>query len=123
MDDTPTSPEVARHSRYPLPVRIATACVMLLLASTGCSRRSAEADASVVAAKPATGTLEEVAAIPADAKTFEIWVPATLTMKGQPVRPDIAMAILVDDLLGKGFMPDGKVAEAGGATFMYRRRN
>jgi hypothetical protein len=63
----------------------------------------------------------QVAAIPSDVDARELWVPESLTSHGKPIRQDIAMAILLDDILARGFMPDGKVDGRGGVTYRYRR--
>jgi hypothetical protein len=64
---------------------------------------------------------EEAVVLAARSDAFELWVPETLTLNGQVTRRDIAMAILLDAILGLGFMPDGLVAGTGGATYRYRR--
>ena len=52
--------------------------------------------------------------------TFEIWVPTHLTLQGLPVRPDAAMAIILDKILGKGCQPDGVAEAIGGRFYKYK---
>ena len=70
-----------------------------------------------------SGTVEElvarVDALPADAKALELWVPDRLSLKGKPVPQDLAMAIVVDRLLGRGLYPNGFVQGDGGRTYRY----
>jgi hypothetical protein len=53
---------------------------------------------------------------------FELWVPEAFTLQGRVVRRDVAMAVLLDAILGLGFMPDGLTSGTGGATYRYRRQ-
>ncbi len=66
---------------------------------------------------------DEVRTLAAHGEAFELWVPDTLTMGGQVVRKDFAMAVLLDAILALGFMPDGLTVGTGGATYRYRRSN
>jgi hypothetical protein len=50
----------------------------------------------------------------------ELSIPDVLTLRGKPVAPDIAMAIVLDALLAKGLFPAGFVSERGGRTYRYR---
>jgi hypothetical protein len=50
---------------------------------------------------------------------FELWVPQNLTLRGQPVRADVAMAILGDKIIGMGFLPDGFAEADGGRSYKY----
>ncbi len=73
--------------------------------------------------EPRTGTLEDllskVEALPEDINSFELFVPEDLTRQGQPVALDVAMALLVDRLLGKGLFPDGFDQRATGRRYKY----
>lgn len=75
--------------------------------------------------KPAEGTVEElrqqVAKLAAESPSFELWVPASLTMGGASVPRDLGMALVVDAVFGAGFVPDGVSAEAGGSMCKYKR--
>ncbi len=51
---------------------------------------------------------------------FELWVPEHLTLRGQPARSDVAMAIILDKILSKGYEPDGFVEAVGGRTYKYK---
>ena len=53
-------------------------------------------------------------------KSFTLWVPGSLTFQGSPVGQDVAMAVVLDRLLDKGFFPDGFVAEGTGRRYNYR---
>jgi hypothetical protein len=55
--------------------------------------------------------------------TFELWVPQDLTLDGEPTPQDVAMALVGDQLLDKGFEPDGFTDGEGGRTYKYRLRN
>lgn len=75
--------------------------------------------------KPSNGSVEElrkqIATLAAESPTFELWVPASLTMAGEPVPRDLGMALVVDAVFGAGFEPDGVAAEANGSMCRYRR--
>jgi hypothetical protein len=76
----------------------------------------------VVTSSESVESLRERATALADgSKSFELWIPEALTLNGQAVKKDLAMAVLLDAILGLGFMPDGLTAGAGGATYRYRR--
>ena len=64
---------------------------------------------------------EEASALAAGGDAFELWIPETLTMRGDVVRNDVAMAVLLDTILGLSFMPEGLTAGVDGATYRYRR--
>lgn len=53
-------------------------------------------------------------------RTFELWVPRNLTLRGQPARGDVAMAIVLDKILGKGYEPDGFIEGENGRTYRYK---
>lgn len=73
--------------------------------------------------EPGTGTVEEllikVEALPANTTTFMLFVPQALTLRGQPVPQDVAMAIVVDRLLGKGLFPNGYDQRSTGRRYRY----
>ena len=52
--------------------------------------------------------------------SFTLWVPGSLTLGGNPVAQDVAMAVVLDRVLAKGFFPDGFVAEGTGRRYNYR---
>jgi len=52
---------------------------------------------------------------------YELWVPEALTLHGQPVRLDVAMAVVVNALLAKSYFPDGFEAGDGGRLYRYVR--
>jgi len=74
--------------------------------------------------EPATGTIEDllakVDAIPEGTKTFELYVPQSLTMEGRSVAQNLAMAVVLDRLLGKGLCPDGFVQRPTGRLYKYK---
>jgi len=55
--------------------------------------------------------------------TFELWVPQHLTFYGEPTPQDVAMALIVDQVLDKGFEPDGFTEGEGGRMYRYRLTN
>ena len=57
---------------------------------------------------------------PGSEQGFELWVPKHLTFRGQPTRSDIAMAIILDKILGKGYEPDGFSDAEGGRIYRYK---
>lgn len=78
---------------------------------------------------PAKGTVEElleqvdsiqVSAESSSVEAWELWVPNELTLNGEQVVQDVAMAIVCDRLLGKGFFPDGFRPGEGGRLYSYR---
>ena len=52
--------------------------------------------------------------------SFTLWVPSSLTLGGNAVTQDVAMAVVLDRVLSKGFFPDGFVAEGVGRRYNYR---
>jgi hypothetical protein len=76
--------------------------------------------------KPSNGTIEQlreqVTRLAAESASFELWIPASLTMGGKAIPRELGMALVVDAVLGAGFEPDGAaVTEADGSTCRYRR--
>jgi hypothetical protein len=51
---------------------------------------------------------------------FELWVSRNLTLRGQTVTGDIAMAIILDKILGRSYEPDGFMEETGGRIYRYK---
>jgi len=45
---------------------------------------------------------------------LNLWVPESLTLNGDPVAIDVAMAIVVDAALAIGLFPKGSTEEDGG---------
>ena len=72
-----------------------------------------------------SGTIEELLAeigkLPAHeiGQRWDLWVPELLRLRGSRVGEDIALAILLDALLAKGFYPHGSTEGAGGRTHHY----
>jgi hypothetical protein len=87
------------------------------------SNEKAPATAEKLMAEPASGTIEDlfakVDALPAGTKTFELYVPNSLTMKGQPVAQNLAMALVLDRILGKKLYPDGFEQKENGRLYRY----
>ena len=73
--------------------------------------------------EPANGTIEDlfakVEALPEGTKGFELYVPNNLTMKGQPVAQNLAMALVLDKILGKKLYPDGFEPKSNGRLYKY----
>jgi hypothetical protein len=72
----------------------------------------------------ARGTVEElllqVDSLLDGVRAFELFVPEELTMRDRPVSQNIAMAVLLDRLLGKKLLPDGFAQQATGRLYKYR---
>lgn len=51
---------------------------------------------------------------------FELWVPDSLTYRGNLLAHDIAMAMVLDSLLAKELSPMGFDSERGGRRYRYR---
>jgi hypothetical protein len=49
-----------------------------------------------------------------DARIFDLWVPEELTFEGTAITQEAAMAVVLDQLLARGFFPEG-FDEAGKA--------
>ena len=98
--------------------------------ATQSSVQSQPADTPMTTDRPSTGTVESllelVAAVP-DLSTdgaptdFTLWVPETLTLNGDAVPQDAAMAVVLDKLLGLDFFPDGFEQGDGGRLYKYQR--
>jgi hypothetical protein len=65
--------------------------------------------------------LSSVAGITNAQTSFELFVPAQLTLKGEPVRQDAAMAIVLDKILAHDLMPAGFGERPGGRLYKYRK--
>lgn len=75
--------------------------------------------------RPSQSTVESVLSqldtIPtAHGQSFELWIPQHLTLRGQPAPADVAMAIILDKILGLGFEPDGFSETDGGRVYRYK---
>jgi hypothetical protein len=64
--------------------------------------------------------LAQVEALPEGTKTFDLFVPQDLTWQGQPVAQNMAMAIVLDKLLGKQLYPDGFDQRPTGRRYKYK---
>jgi hypothetical protein len=73
--------------------------------------------------EPSSGTVEallsQVEALPAGTKAFELFVPKELTFQARTVTLDLAMAVVLDKLLGKKLYPDGFEQRPTGRRYMY----
>jgi hypothetical protein len=74
--------------------------------------------------EPSSGTVEgllaQVQAIPPGTKTFELFVPQRLTWEGRPIDQSLAMAVVVDQLLGKKLFPDSFEQRPTGRRYKYK---
>jgi hypothetical protein len=52
---------------------------------------------------------------------LDLFVPSDLTLCDEPVSADLAMAVILDKLLGAGFEPAGVSQATHGRLFHYRR--
>lgn len=68
--------------------------------------------------RPARDTVEDlirqVDTWPFHADSATLWVPDRLTLSGDAVAQDVAMAVLGGKLLGLNHLPDGSSSEQGG---------
>jgi hypothetical protein len=73
--------------------------------------------------EPSSGTIEsllaQVEALPVGTKSFELFVPQDLTWQGGPVTQNMAMAIVLDKLLGNQLYPDGFEQRPTGRRYRY----
>ena len=80
---------------------------------------------AAASARPASASVEEVLAAIAEvsqgASQFEVWVPQDLTLGGESVPTEVAMAVLLDKVLERGFLPAGFAPEYNGRLCRYRR--
>jgi hypothetical protein len=113
-----TSPEWARHLR-PLLRRF------FWKGERRAEREFIQSAAQASMGRPARGSVEElireVESWPPEASFAELWVPERLTLNGDPVPQDVAMAILGDKLLSLSYFPDGSSSGAGGRVYRYNR--
>ena len=65
--------------------------------------------------------LDSIDRLDPDASVAELCVPTKLSLDGEAVSSDVAMAIVVDKLLGLEFYPDGYREDRRGRTYIYRR--
>jgi len=76
--------------------------------------------------QPSSGSVENlltsVDGIAKDQSSFELFVPNQLTLKGQPIRQDVAMAIVLDRILKHGLFPVGFEERQGGRLYKYKNR-
>jgi len=63
--------------------------------------------------------LSQVDSIPSG-PSFELWIPQHLTLRGQSAPADVAMAVILDKILGMGYEPDGFSEADGGRIYRYR---
>jgi hypothetical protein len=80
-----------------------------------------DAEAAVSEAGTVEALLGKIDHISQQTTNFDLWVPVRLTLRGAEVPSDVAMAVLLDRLLAKGFMPAGFTQEANGRTYHYKR--
>lgn len=80
--------------------------------------------------RPPRGTVEELLrriealARPGDAgppSGFELWVPQRLTLRGQSIPFEVAVVVVLDALLEKGFVPASYTEEDGGRLYLNQR--
>ena len=65
--------------------------------------------------------LASVSAITNAQTSFELFVPAQLTLKGESVRQDVAMAIVLDKILAHDLIPAGFEEQPGGRLYKYQK--
>ena len=74
--------------------------------------------------EPSSATVEsliaQVDALPEGTQAFELFVPKNLTWQGAPVAQDMAIAIVLDKLLGKELYPAGFEQALTGRRYKYK---
>ena len=65
--------------------------------------------------------LEEIALWPDSAASADLWVPNDVTLNGNAVAPDVAIAALLDRALSGGWFPNGFSTDSGGRLYHYKR--
>jgi hypothetical protein len=66
---------------------------------------------------PIESVLREIDALPEAAGAVSLKVPDQLSLRGNSVPSDIALSIVVDRLLTRGYEPDSIEASDGGRIF------
>jgi hypothetical protein len=93
----------------------------------GCSDSSTpqKPPATMSESKPSDGTVESllatVAGITNGQTSFELFVPDQVTLKGEAIRQDAAMAVVLDKILGHDLFPAGFEERTGGRLYKYRK--
>jgi len=52
--------------------------------------------------------------------TFELWITQSVTFRGKPTQLDVALALIVDRALGKGYEPAGFKERLGGRIYRFK---
>lgn len=101
--------------------------IVVLMLGCGSSQPTATQTPRVqekAVSEPSSGTIEsllaQVEAIPAGTKSFELFVPQSLTWEGRAIDQNPAMAVVLDKLLGKGLFPDGFEQRPNGRRYKYK---
>jgi hypothetical protein len=63
--------------------------------------------------------IAKMEALPPGSVSFELWVPNQLTLRGEVIANDVAMAVLLDKALERGLFPQGAVAHPTGTVYRY----
>jgi hypothetical protein len=71
--------------------------------------------------KSVEALVEEIEQVPQQFADLALWVPERLTLKGAEVSSGVAMAVVLDRALRKGFMPNGFTQAPDGRTYHYKR--
>lgn len=97
--------------------------VGLAVVDVGPNAPPAPPPANGAAGEPSSGSVEalcaRVEALPADVRTFELFVPQRLTQDGRPVRHESAMAVVETRLLRRQLIPDGLDQRPTGRIYKY----
>ena len=82
-------------------------------------------ESKIPESKTPVGTVENllasVAGITNGQTSFELFVPAQLTHKGEPIQQGAAMAVILDKILGHGLLPVSVEQRSGGSFYKYRK--
>jgi len=82
---------------------------------------STEAQSTESASNSVERLQAEISAISPQQATLELWVPDGLTLRGIPIATDIAMSIILDQLLSVGYFPQGIESREGGRLCRYSK--
>jgi len=86
--------------------------IMMTALLSGCLRSTGSVEA----------LLGAVNSVPPNQTMVELFVPDHLTLRGKEVSHDIAMAVIADKLLARGFFPAGSEQRSGGRLYRYQKK-
>ena len=93
-------------------VALTLAGIIMTALLSGCLRSTGSVEA----------LLGAVNSVPPNQSMVELFVPDHLTLRGKEVSHDVAMAIIADKLLARGFFPIGFEQRSGGRLYRYQKK-